>query len=158
MKRKIFFFLTTLVLCLCTLFGVCGCGEEDGAFYALSEAYENSWLTKEDLMSIAYYYNGGTKGNESVMGEEFVPQAKNPSALDESTEKRIKKAYLRQNPDMPQNSLEKVIIHHYYGTYGDSIAVGVTDNYYGYDFIFTDETIGGVTFYNYCAAMIWIFR
>ena len=36
----------------------------------LEKAYENGWLTKAELMSIAYYLNGGRTHNEEIMAED----------------------------------------------------------------------------------------
>ena len=55
---------------------VAGCKPEQqyavGNFYSLEEAYENGWLTQEDILSIAYYYNQGAEGNEALMGESLA--------------------------------------------------------------------------------------
>ena len=78
------------VLTLIALFAVliCGCSDESlyqGQFYTLQQAYENHWLTQEDLKSIAYYHNVGIAGNEEVMGENYQPQPKTPEILDKIT-------------------------------------------------------------------------
>ena len=60
---------------LCMLAGIlAGCAPEaSGDFYSLQEAYEAGYLTKEEIMSIAYYHNGGRVYNEEIMSEEYTP-------------------------------------------------------------------------------------
>ena len=48
-----------------------GYGSPKGNFYSLREAYDNGWLTQEDLQSLAYYYNGGSD-------DESLHQSLNP--------------------------------------------------------------------------------
>ena len=64
---------------LCMLAGIlAGCAPEaSGDFYSLQEAYEAGYLTKEEIMSIAYYHNGGRVYNEEIMSEEYTPIPKN---------------------------------------------------------------------------------
>lgn len=35
-----------------------GCGSTEGNFFTLSEAYDNGWLTKENLQNISFYHSG----------------------------------------------------------------------------------------------------
>ena len=77
---------------------VAGCTPEQqyavGSFYSLEEAYENGWLTRDDILSIAYYYNQGTEGNEELMGESYAPEPMVPETLDEERVNQIKRTYL----------------------------------------------------------------
>ncbi|MDE6075037.1 MAG: hypothetical protein K2G26_01215, partial [Clostridia bacterium] len=52
-----------------------------GEFYTLQEAYDNGYLTLEDLLSIAYYHNGGITGNEELISLDFTPKQKNPECI-----------------------------------------------------------------------------
>ena len=61
-----------------------------GRFYTLKEAYNGGLISKADLMSIAYYHNGGRQYNEEIMGEDFVPAPKTPEKLSPATENAIK--------------------------------------------------------------------
>ena len=45
----------------------------EGTFYTLQKAYDEGYLTKEEIMSIAYYHNGGRVYNEEIMSEEYTP-------------------------------------------------------------------------------------
>ena len=51
----------------------------EGTFYTLQKAYDEGYLTKEEIMSIAYYHNGGRVYNEEIMSEEYTPIPKNMS-------------------------------------------------------------------------------
>ena len=68
---------------LCMLAGIlAGCAPEaSGDFYSLQEAYEAGYLTKEEIMSIAYYHNGGRVYNEEIMSEEYTPIPKTRTGI-----------------------------------------------------------------------------
>ena len=144
---------------------VAGCTPEQqyaasvGNFYSLEEAYENGWLTQEDILSIAYYYNQGTDGNEELMGENYVPNPIVPETLDEERVYQIKRTYLNEVIAMPEGSFEHVFIRAYYGTYHENIVIHITDDYHGYDYVFEPEhEIGGVLFYHYVGAFLRVWR
>ncbi|MBD5584055.1 MAG: hypothetical protein HDQ88_03160 [Clostridia bacterium] len=120
-----------------------------GEFYTLPEAYENGWLTKEDLMSIAYYHNGGTGGNEEVMGENYQPIPKTPQDLSDGVKLAIRVNYCNRYKNIPNtpsiNNLADIGISEYCGQYNGSVAVVI-----GSPIAFTaitNETVDGVTFY-----------
>ena len=92
--------------------------EELGKFYSLQEAYDNGWLTREELLSIAYYYNG-RYGNEEIMDENYTPLTKTPATLDLEMDLEIRKAYVKGNI----YRVDTVEIRAYCGTYGECIAV-----------------------------------
>ena len=92
--------------------------EELGKFYSLQEAYDNGWLTREELLSIAYYYHG-RYGNEEIMDENYVPLPKTPETLDEEMDLEIRQAYAKGN----SNRVARLEIEAYCGTYGECIAV-----------------------------------
>ena len=69
--KKILNILCTAIAAVLLCGGIAGCAPQTyGTFYTLEEAYEAGILTHDELMSIAYYHNGGTRGNEAIMGEE----------------------------------------------------------------------------------------
>ena len=124
-----------------------------GVFYSLESAYEEGWLTKEDLLSIAYY-NQGTNYNEDKMTEDYQPIPKYPEILSAETEWKIKETraiYRRnhaQNP-RPEASAEDVEIIKYYGTYHGMTVVKLTEKGYAYLQIIEFGGAGGVKiFYN----------
>ena len=140
--KRIKFFVTVLLI-FSTFAFLIACGSTEGNFYTLSEAYEKGWLTKDDLKNISFYHSGR-------VDENFIPAPKEPESLSSKQINGIKETYLRDVLDMPEGSKDRIVIWNYYGTYKDSIAVGVTDNYYVYDKLVEPEyTVGGVTFYNF---------
>ena len=142
---------------------VAGCTPEQqyavGNFYSLEEAYENGWLTRDDILSIAYYYNQGAEGNETLMGESYAPEPMVPEMLDEERVNQIKRTYLNEVIAMPEGTFEHVIIRAYYGTYHENIVIHITDDYHGYDYVFEPEyEIGGILFYHYAGALLRVRR
>ena len=123
--------------------------ESVGVLYTLQEAYENGWLTQEDLLSIAYYHNGGRAYNEEIMSENYQPAPKMPEVLSEETELKIKitaaKEY-REKENMKYAEADGFTITQYCGTYGDCVAVMLKDKYTGAFQAVRTETIAGVNF------------
>jgi len=159
--------LLTLGIALAMLFSVfalTGCEKEEdktvGTFYSLQEAYDNEWITIEDLRSIAYYYSFTVVDGGSNNPENFEPKPKTPEALSDKTEKAIKRTYLIElQKSISEATIDDVRIADYYGTYGDCVVVNVWDDCIDYDLLFIPEQfIGGVLFRNYCArtASVWI--
>lgn len=79
-------------LCMGVLSG-CDNGKDgletgEGTFYTLQKAYDEGYLTKEEIMSIAYYHNGSRVHNEEIMSEEYTPIPKTPQELSEETSKK----------------------------------------------------------------------
>jgi len=103
-----------------------------GPFYELDEAYELSFITKEDLKSISYLYDN--RFNSIV---DF--------SLNMEIENEIKTSYLNfhfLNNDM---TIDDVIIEKYFGTYNNSIALMI--RYVDYALFTTalnPKIIGGV--------------
>ena len=125
-----------------------------GTFYSLQEAYDNGWLTQADLMSIAYYHNGGRWHNEEIMNEDYEPAPKTPEVLSEITEFKIKctalKEYKTEFSKTPSASIAKVedfTITEYHGTYNGCIAVRMIDKFTGYPGVIGTPKIAGVRFY-----------
>jgi len=128
-----------------------GCKKNIGKIYGLKEAYELNYLTKEDLKSIAYYYNGFDDSG-------FTPKPKNPKSISKRNEKLIKKAYLYDELKNPKLGIKKISIYKYYGTYNGCIVIGVTDTYNCYDYYFYDEyIIGDVSFYDFTTADLRVY-
>ena len=134
--KKILSGLLALVSVICVAFAFVGCGEaeeksEEINFYTVTEAYEEDLLTREQVMSIAYYHNGGMKFNEEIMGEDYAPLPKTPEVLSNETQNAIKHNYL----DAYYNGKKKVKltgvrIDSYYGIYNNRyVAVMASDDY-----------------------------
>ncbi len=125
---------------LCMLAGIlAGCAPEaSGDFYSLQEAYEAGYLTKEEIMSIAYYHNGGRVYNEEIMSEEYTPIPKIRSTAAHGYNERF--------PD--QNAAaDDFSINKYCGTYGDCVVVMMTDIYSNYTDAEWFGEVAGVRFY-----------
>ncbi len=111
-----------------------GCGTPKGKLYTLQEAYDSGWLTKDDLMSIAYYHNGGREHNEDIMTEDYAPQPKTPEAIDKATEQGIKNAAaweLRNDEiePIPEAAAEGFTILEYYGSYSGCYVILMRNHY-----------------------------
>ena len=136
-------------------------GEKMGAFYSLQDAYDNGWLTQEDLKSIAYYHNGGRVYNETIMNETYVPQPKTPEILSTETELKIKRAAAkdyRDNYNITDAEAEGFTIVEYDGTFGECIAIMKEDTYTGYWGSEEMPNIAGVIFYYNSSNHITIWR
>ncbi len=149
--------LSFLLVPVCLLFCAAGCGKNDektkeGNFFTVTEAYEKSYLTREQVMSIAYYHNGGRSQNEEIMSEDYQPLLKTPEKLSEVTEVSLRQTYidhrwkeedLKANEELAGEKLQ-VTIFEYNGTYGDCIAVMMTDNFTGYTCALWTEQVGDI--------------
>ena len=152
--------LSAIALCC----GMAGCTPEQrysvsvGHFYSLEEAYENGWLTQDDLNNIAYYYHT-RHGETEHVDESFAPTPKTPETLSEDTQNKIKRTYLDEVIAMPNASFDGVMIYGYFGTYHDNIVVHISDTYHAYDYVIEAEhIIGGVCFYDYSSAFLRVWR
>ena len=143
--RKLLAFLLVAVLIFATavaFVGCDGCSEsENGEVIGLQEAYEKEYLTQEDLLSIAYYYQG-TKNNEELMGEDYVPKHKEPETLNEKIAEKIIEVLKKKTE---QDYIE---IASYLGTYNNCVIVKYMD---GQQYVTVEPMrhlvkIGGVTF------------
>lgn len=149
--------MIVLGVVLVMVIALVACGPENkGSFYSLREAYDNGWLTQEDLKSLAYYYNGGSND------ESFVPKPKTPEFLSKEIENKIRKTYLSEKKikkDFPFATIKRISITGYYGIYNDCIIVGVTDDYYRYDYVVEPEyIIGEVLIRNYTSSRLLVWR
>ena len=92
--------ILSLFLCFITLFFCAGCGEKDkekefvsyGQFYELKEVYEQGLISREQLLSVAYY--GAKLDNEGLFDENYTPLPKTPEELSEKTVRKIKETAL----------------------------------------------------------------
>ena len=155
MKKRIFITLLFSAVCAFGAIFSAGCNTPTGKFYTLQEAYDNGFLTQEDLMSIAYYHNGtifngstGRYGNEEIMPEDYVPKSKMPEELSMETRNAICKTYFDKY--YGPNNLDNVRLNDigigkdYYGTYNKCVVVKVwVDNYPVTDDV-NEYIIGGV--------------
>lgn len=98
-----------------------------GNAYTIEEAYDNGFLTIEDLKSIAYYHNDGIRYNEEIMDETYMPAPKIPKVLSEGILINIKNAVVKNyNETYNQDkSLKDFMISEYYGIYNNFVIVFV---------------------------------
>ena len=118
-----------------------------GSIYTLKEAFDNRWLTKEDLMSIAYYHNNGRANNEEIMGEDYTPLPQTP--LDEKTEYKVKCAMAK---DYNENYKAKekgddYTIDQYCETYNGCVVVMAHNKYSGTTGEVWIDSIEGINIY-----------
>jgi hypothetical protein len=110
---------------------------KDGNFYALSKAYEDGLLTKDDIKDISAVHPLNLYELERVSP---------PAPLSEDIKTKIKQDYLDSctKIDHPDATVDDVMIYKYYGTYGRCVAVMMTDRFSVYATVICHETIGGI--------------
>ena len=142
-----------MLLAMGLSFAACG-PQASGMFYSLEEAYEAGLLTQEELLSIAYYQNGGREGNEALMPEGYAPQKM--EALDKKTERAICATYLSEHPRL-EMKVSDLSVYDYCGTYGNCYAVKIGYLEQDVEHVLWQVTIGGVYFYNsvWDPVLIW---
>lgn len=107
--------------------GICECGERENSLYSLQEAFNNGWLTHNDLEEIAYYKNSGIKY---------------PSTLDDEIANRIIKDFCKNyNTDEYENQGSVG----YFGKYNGCYAVMVDGCGLYYMDVLTSEIVDGIT-------------
>ena len=133
-----------------------------GKLYSLQEAYDNGWLTQADVMSIAYYNNGGRTYNEEIMSEDYEPLPKTPEVLSNLTELKIKSTAAKEYREKYKDDAEDVVaddfrIIQYCGTYGDCVVTMMTNKYTHYLEAVWIDTVAGVTIHysNSNSIKIW---
>ena len=140
--------LVLLFSALCT-----GCNAP-GAFYSLDEAYDNGWLTQEDLKNIAYYYNSYS-APDLEPDYTFIPEPIDPNQLDNQTIKKMKKTYQLTILKDWKAPLKSVFLKVYYGTYQNCVIAEWGHNWFAYDPYYEKEKmIGDVLFYNYNSCLL----
>ena len=94
----------------------------------------------------------GTRGNEAIMGEDYVPIPKDPQELSEETSWKIceTSAYnYRQEYKNAEASADDFKIIRYHGTYGDCVAIMMTDKFTGYNDVLWTVVVADISiFYN----------
>ena len=153
MAKKFFVMGVAMIM----VFGLfTGCGIAKGSFYSLQAAYENGWLTQEDLKTLAYYWNGESDD------ENFTPKPKTPETLDAKTEKAMRHFHFSQSIDKrehPFATAKGVYISNYWGVYEDCVVVGTQDNYRQVDILYLEECIvGGVVFIKFAPSEMKVWR
>jgi hypothetical protein len=116
---------------------------DEGRLYSIDEAYANEFISKEDLIEIAYYYNSHLSVNE-------FPTTLENSHLSDRKIKGIKIAWRDDVLKMSDASLDKINISSYYGTYRSCSIVFMSDTYLLVDpYVEVKHLVDGVLFQNY---------
>ncbi len=162
--KKLIAFILSVVSVVITAFALVGCTNnetlEDGEFYTVTEAFEKGYLTREQVMSIAYYYNNGRKGNENVMSKNYTPLPMVPERLSKTTDQAMKDSFYSSEywEQYKINHTKEEIWFNYFGTYGNTVAsiVNVGNNLIEYNN--WEEKIEDITLYywNNQRILIWI--
>ena len=125
--------------------------KESGTFCSLQEAYDNGWLNQEQLLSIAYHYQGSSL-NEELMGENYTPISKTPETLSDETVQKILNDYMimKKSEDKAYSDLviEDVKLIAYLGMYGDFVAVKMDVITTGHTGLVMNEEVAGICYYN----------
>ena len=114
--------------------------QASGTFYSLEEAYENGWLTRDDLQEIADLHNANTQCAEKPDGE-IAELIKKAAAWE-----------LKNDEKSPivEAKAEDFTILKYYGVYHqDCYVVMLDEPYFEFPAVEVDEwkEIGGVQFH-----------
>ena len=130
-----------------------------GTFYTVTEAYELGYLTREDVMSIAYYHNGGNYMNEDIMDEYYAPLPMTPERLSAEDEKALINSFYNSDSwGLYEDNFTKDDISYWYlGTHGNVIAVKIGVKGEAVSEVVWKEIIDGVTIYyrNGKRILIW---
>lgn len=182
MKKKLIVLVMAVVMILDVfMLGACIPEEEEepmDKFYHLQQAYDQGFLTVDDLRSIAYYYHNGLEWVDCGCGvaaaqsdcghgtrfdrlkpTDFVPKPKNPEVLDEMTKEIIQKDY--DCCVFVHYLEEEVCFFDYYGTYNGFIAVGDSSGsrpYWGFVGLPVFTMVAGIAFVwpdEYGGILIW---
>lgn len=169
--KKLLTILLSIALMAISVLSFTGCGPNgdnngsesytSGTFYSVTQAYENEYLTLEQVKSIAYYYNGGTKYNEDIMGEDYAPLPKTPKELSAEAKTNIIESFYNSSRwDQYENFFSKDDIGCglYLGTYGGAIVVRIVVDGEGVDdSVFEEEIDGVIIFYtNGSRLSVWV--
>lgn len=132
--KKILNILCITIATVFFCFGMVGCTPKAvGTFYTIEEAYENGWLTRDDLMEVCYNRFGEVWLGENVDSNTWIKYEYSTinilSELDGAVENDIKETYYSMHKnaffDQDGNSLGgiKDLSVQYYGTYNNSYVI-----------------------------------
>ena len=124
--KKIFVIVMAFLMCCSFL---CGCkngGDFCGDFLWLDQAYEQGWISRDDLRNISFNYN--TKNYTGVVdyGADFSPTWTPLEPLSDKTKSEIKEAYCRKHEIPKYLYVEIAVLSEYYGVFSDCYIVDIT--------------------------------
>ena len=152
--------LLAILLTLTTLgcLGLSGCKKRQaiGKFYTLQEAFDQGFLTENDLKNIAYYNNGGRENNEDKIEEDFLPQPLNPKTIPADIQKSIKSDYIYYNEKLDNKTKDsEVKIDDYYGEYNNCY-VAILHGPFAYFAVVNEFSVNGYNYsYTQSEFMVW---
>ncbi len=126
-----------------------------GRIYRIEKAYEKELLNENDLKSIACYVNDRNTDVENPYSGMYEPPTQKLSA---GTKIELKQAFLSQIDKYPDDLLDGIIIHKYYGTYNGNVVVSMTGYSCGFPVEDTGTEIGGVIFNHYSWSCIYVYK
>ena len=162
MKKLLAMLLATLLLGVGAL-GLAGCGPKTyGTFYTLQEAYDNGYLTREDLLNIAYH-NGDRERNESALQNfEPTPIGELSEEISLKIREYVAESYRNKgyNPDV---TAEHVSITNYLGCYNGYYVFRYLDNLTDRPAVDRDpeayvQEVAGIKFCYYKTSMIFLWK
>ena len=139
--KKILKALCTAIAAVLLCGGIAGCASQTvGTFYSLDEAYQNGWLSQDDLQEIADLHNHGLQSAENL-------DDKIADCVKETAAWVLK--HDEKSP-IPEAKAEDFTILKYYGVYHQDYYVVMLDEpYFEFPAVIVDEweEIGGVQFH-----------
>ena len=148
------------VICLSFAFGGCSKKqiievEDKNQFYTLKQSYNNGWLNKSDLKSIACCYYDWYKVENPYSGLYEEPT----DELSTEVENEIKRIYIEKTVGDPELPIDDVKIRKYFGTYNCNIVFSINSDFVCIDPIVEKELkIGGVIFKNFWQGEILVYH
>ena len=125
---------------------------QNGTFYSLKDAYNNGWLTKENIMCISYYCTGEVKevterndrGEVLTRTIDFTPGTSAP-VLNEKTESNIKNTHYEQHPILVKYNGEYDLIIDCFGVYNGCYVISIDSDIFEYGASFIRYDIADIT-------------
>jgi len=134
--------------------GKTGGEQKTGEFYSLREAYDNGFITLDDLKNIAHYHNTSLKwfNSEDVADysnyKDFTPY--DIGEIDDETSLAIRTDYFNGGDASYVDegcTVDNVWVDGYCGTYNGCIAVMMDAAYFGYATVVGEDVIEDVLLY-----------
>jgi hypothetical protein len=120
--------------------------------------YELGVISRNDLMSIAYYSNFSSReNNEDIIPKDFVPQTITPAVLSEETQEKIKQSYYAIAPAEGLTA-DDIYIYDYYGTYNGCPVVVMHYSSLGYVGAIGEKIIDGISLFINSGDTIYIYK
>lgn len=144
-------------ICLLSMFTACGQKKEnlqitEGELFTLEQAYNNGFLSHDDLLSIAYYHQGSIMNAETAT-DVFTPKNMEPKELSKDIDYSVRQTLVSiLNEKFNANSfqIDNIVICAYYGTYHDGVVIrmiyseadtiALTD-------VIREDVVSGIKFY-----------